>query len=149
MVWKRILERTTNTLPPVPPTARYAFPKLTSLEAERLVTRASTLPEQWNKDTVPCLRRWDIDAHRVVLEMSLLPGGHYLVAAMTDRSRTRYSVEVFTSDFKYSLGFPVARLDTPTRAFDLQAKYMTIHGQQGIVVAFVCRRYRRDRYEDR
>ncbi|KAI0801556.1 hypothetical protein C8Q74DRAFT_1242789 [Fomes fomentarius] len=151
VVWKRMLERTQHQyqLPPLPPTERYSFANLSSTEAERLFTRASTLKRHWDKDQLPCARRWDIDSHRIVLEIALLPGGQYLVAAMADRSRTRFSIEVFTSDFNYSLGFPVARLESGTKAFDLRAKYMTIHDEQGIVIGYVTRTYRRERYSDR
>ncbi len=149
VVWKRMLEHTQYQLPPLPPTKRYSFANLSSTEAERLFTRASTLKRYWDKAQVPCARRWDIDSHRIVLEIALLPGGQYLVAAMADRSRTRFSIEVFTSDFDYSLGFPLARLESSTKAFDLRAKYMTIHGEQGIVIGYVTRTYRRERYTER
>ena len=81
--------------------------------------------------------------------MALLPGGQYMVASVTDRSRTRFSIEVFTSDFGYSMGIPIARVDTRTKAYHLRVKYMAVDGVQGITIAYVRRDYRRERYADR
>ena len=133
-------------LPPVPPTARYSFANLTGLEAERLLTRPRSLAKCWDRPSQVALRRWNIDAHRTVLEMALLPGGQYMIASVTDRSRTRWSIEVYTSDFGYSTGFPIARVETHTKAFNLRAKYMAVNGEQGIAIAYVRRDYRRDKY---
>ena len=93
------------------------------------------------------MRRWEIDAQRKVLEMALLPGGQYLVASVKDRNPTRHSIEVFASDFHYSMGFPFARFNTPTKAFHLRVKYLTFHGQPGIAIAYIRRDYRRDKFK--
>ncbi|KAI1792042.1 hypothetical protein LXA43DRAFT_1009034, partial [Ganoderma leucocontextum] len=139
-----------HQLPPVPPTERYSLAYLSHIEIERLLTRSVSLPTQWDHDQPKCMRRWEIDAQpeRKVLEMALLPGGQYLVASVKDRNPTRHSIEVFASDFQYSVGFPFARFTTPTKAFHLRAKYLTIHGQPGIATAYIRRDYRRDKFKD-
>ncbi|PIL27995.1 hypothetical protein GSI_09846 [Ganoderma sinense ZZ0214-1] len=146
-VWKRILANTGHRLPPLPPTARYSLANLSRFEAERLYTRSVSLPTQWDQDQPRCVRRWEIDAQRKVLEMALLPGGQYLVASVRDRNPTRHSIEVFASDFQYSMGFPFARFTTPTKAFNLRAKYLTFQGQPGIVIAYIRRDYRREKFK--
>ena len=83
------------------------------------------------------------------MDMALLPGGQYIVASVTDRSKTRYSIEAFTSDFCYSMGCPIARVETRTRAFDLRVRYMAVRGEQGIVIAYVRREYRRESHAKR
>ncbi len=95
------------------------------------------------------LRRWEIDAGRTVLDMALLPGGQYLVASVADQSRTRFAIDLYTTDFAYRLGFPVARYDVPSRAFHLRAKYMTFRGRPGIAITYVRRDYRRPQFAER
>ncbi|KAI1792020.1 hypothetical protein LXA43DRAFT_944758 [Ganoderma leucocontextum] len=146
-VWKRILATAEHRLPPVPPTKRYSLTNIPRIEAERLLTRSVSLPTQWDHDQPKCMCRWEIDAQRKVLEMALLPGGQYLVASVKDRNPTRHSIEVFASDFQYSMGFPFARFTTPTKAFHLRAKYLTIHGQPGIAIAYIRRDYRRNKFK--
>ena len=72
-----------------------------------------------------------------------------MVASVTDRSKTRYSIEVFTSDFCYSMGCPIARVETRTKAYGLRVRYMAVEGLQGIAIAYVRRDYRRERYAKR
>ena len=149
VTWKRLIDRAEHPLPPLPPSERYSFANLSAIEAERLLARAVSLPKRWDKRDQIALRRWDIEAYRSVLEMALLPGGQYMVASVTDRSRTRFSIEVFSSDFGYSMGIPIARVDTRTKAYHLRVKYMAVDGVQGIAIAYVRRDYRRERYADR
>ncbi|GBE77179.1 hypothetical protein SCP_0100510 [Sparassis crispa] len=68
--------------------------------------------------------------------MVLLPGARYLVASVTDDAGLNYAVVVFSVD-RTSLGaVPLAKTLTLTKAYNLRAKYMTVHGESGIVVAF-------------
>ncbi|TBU41279.1 hypothetical protein BD309DRAFT_1020833 [Dichomitus squalens] len=147
-VWKRVLTHTERQLPPVPPTERYSLANISQIEAERLLTRSLSLPKRWNQHRPQHFRRWEIEAQRKVLEMALLPGGHYLVATVADRNPMRYCIEVYTSDFNYSMGFPIARLTTPSKAFHLRAKYLSIHGRPGIAIAYIRRNYRRESFKD-
>ncbi|GBE77151.1 predicted protein [Sparassis crispa] len=78
--------------------------------------------------------------------MAMLPGGHYIVASVTDNARSRYSLIIFVMDSTLAGAWVVARTDTFTKAYHLQAKYMTIGGERGIVVAYIRRNYRR--FED-
>ena len=95
------------------------------------------------------LRRWAIDACRIVLEMTLLPGGQYLVASVTDKSRTRFAIDLYTTDFAFRAGFPVARFEVPSKAFHLRAKYLTVRGRPGIAVAYVRRDFRKAHFRRR
>ncbi|KAI0352198.1 hypothetical protein OH77DRAFT_1592241 [Trametes cingulata] len=147
-VWKRRFERAKYRLPPLPPTERYSFAKLNAVEAERLLTRISSLARRWDEEAPRYCKRWNFNAWSQVTEMVLLPGGQYMVASVADRSWQRFSIQVFTADFQYAQAAPIARLDIETKAFDLRAKYMTIHGVPGIVIAWVRRRYGNPKYGD-
>ncbi|KAI0688578.1 hypothetical protein C8T65DRAFT_767875, partial [Cerioporus squamosus] len=149
IVWKRILMRAQHHLPPVPPSFKYSLSNLSAAEAERLLTRAVSLQDRWDSRVVRPLRRWEIDAGRTVLDLALLPGGQYLVASVTDASRTRFALDLYTTDFAHRLGFPVARYDVPSKAFHLCAKYMSFRGQPGIVVAYVRRDFRKPHFAQR
>ncbi|TFK84097.1 hypothetical protein K466DRAFT_527889, partial [Polyporus arcularius HHB13444] len=149
IVWKRILKRAQHYLPPVPPTPKYSLCNLSAAEAERLLTRAVSLHDRYDRRIVRPLRRWEIDAGRTVLDMALLPGGQYLVASVADQSKTRFAIDLYTTDFAYRLGFPVARYDVPSRAFHLRAKYMTFRGRPGIAITYVRRDYRRPQFAER
>ncbi|KAI0674018.1 hypothetical protein C8Q78DRAFT_1076962 [Trametes maxima] len=148
-VWKRRLERAKHRLPPVPPTARYSFANLSTVESERLLLRCASLAREWDVDVPRYQHRWKIEVYREILEMVLLPGGQYMVASVANEAWTRFAIEVFTADFKYAVGAPLAHLDVPTKAFELRAKYMTFRGTPGIVIAYVRRDYRRARDVER
>ncbi|KAI0658265.1 hypothetical protein C8Q70DRAFT_185030 [Cubamyces menziesii] len=149
-IWKRRLEREKHYLPPVPPTARYSLENISSVEAERLLTRVTSLAKVWNVHEPPSLHNWKFDAHHVeVFEMALLPGGQYIVASVKDLSQETFSIRVFTADFQYSMARPIATLEVPTKALELKAKYMTFRGSPGIMIVYICRDYRHTCYETR
>ncbi|KAI8980629.1 hypothetical protein BD414DRAFT_492810 [Trametes punicea] len=148
-VWKRRFERAKHFLPPVPPTARYSFEKLSAVEAERLLVRCSSLSKQWDTEEPRYLNEWQFDAYRRVIDMVLLPGGQYIVASVTDRAWKRFAVQIFTADFRYSMASPIAQMSVPTKAFELRAKYMTFRGKPGIVVTYIRRDYRHSCFRDR
>ncbi|OSD01113.1 hypothetical protein PYCCODRAFT_1369886 [Trametes coccinea BRFM310] len=148
-VWKRKLEREKHFLPPVPPTARYSLENLSPTEAERFLVRCASLARGWDAERPRYLHNWKFDAYRIVVDMVLLPGGQYIVASVTDQFWSRFSVRVFTSDFKYSMASPIAQMDVPTKAFELRAKYMTFRGKPGIVIAYIRRDYRHSAYKTR
>ncbi|OBZ79396.1 hypothetical protein A0H81_00015 [Grifola frondosa] len=98
IIWKRLLRCADVPLPPLPPTARHSYPKLTGLEAERLLTRALSVQKNWMQQEPKPFSIWSFNAHHVVLAMTLLPGGHHLVASVADRQRCHHSLVVFVMD---------------------------------------------------
>jgi hypothetical protein len=81
-----------------------------------------------------------LTAHYKVLEMKLLPGGKYLIASVKDAYSYRFFVIVYHLD--HPNGYQaLARAPTHGKAFDLQAKYNMVDGEQGILIAFVRRRF--------
>ncbi|TBU27946.1 hypothetical protein BD311DRAFT_759238 [Dichomitus squalens] len=140
-VWKRLLRRIDVPLPPAPLTPKRPLSKISGLEAERLVVRAYSLDMNWRRHHPRALREWSFDAQRRVLAMTLLPGGDYLVASVSNRAGDRYYLVVYAMN---APGAPQAltAVETTTKAYDLQAKYMTIKEQRSIVIAYLRRDYR-------
>ncbi|KAI1797164.1 hypothetical protein LXA43DRAFT_399066 [Ganoderma leucocontextum] len=140
-VWKRLLRRTCVPLPPAPLNPKRPLSKISGLEAERLVTRAYSLDQNWRQHNPKALREWSFDAQRRVVAMALLPGGDYLVASTANRAHDRYNLVVFSMN---TAGAPraIAAIDTTTKAYAIQAKYMTIKKQRTIVIAYLRRDYR-------
>ncbi|KAI0776336.1 hypothetical protein BD413DRAFT_469640 [Trametes elegans] len=145
VVWKRRLERAAHLLPPVPPTERYSIANISAEETERLIVRCSSLARRWAADEPDAQTRWHVDAGaRGLSDLVLLPGGQYMVGAVEELSgEPRYAIEVFTADFQYATGAPLARLPTHAKPIELRAKYMTFRGTPGIVIAYICRQIRR------
>lgn len=73
--------------------------------------------------------------------MTILPGGKYLVASVTDAGHKRYALMIFVLDHHGRPAVALAQVETKTRAYDLQAKYMSLRGDQGIMIAFVRREF--------
>ncbi|KAJ8523092.1 hypothetical protein ONZ45_g433 [Pleurotus djamor] len=133
IIWKRFLLRMSFPLPPLRPTYRFSLQKF-DFEAEQLVTRAISLDDNWRNHNTAVRNREDYATDRVILEMKLLPGGKYLVTSDTDERRFRYGMTIYSLEDPGGLR-PVARIDTGTRVFHIQAKYMKYEGQQALVVA--------------
>lgn len=146
VIWTRLLRRLNGLpIPPFPPTFRYSLQNLSALETERVVTRAVSLDKLWRINTrdfrLPH-EAWSFSAHHRVLHMTLLHGSQYLVASVCDRMHQRFYLMVFAMDHKYGGAVPLVKTPTEVKAFGLQAKYMTVQGTQGIVVAYLTRRFR-------
>ena len=140
-MWKRLLRRTDVPLPPVPFALKRPLSKISGIEAERLVVRAYSLDLNWRRHNPRALREWSFDAQRRVLAMTLLPGGDYLIASVSNRACDRFYLVVFAMN---APGAPQAltAVETTTKAYGLQAKYMTIKKQRSIVIAYLRRDYR-------
>lgn len=145
VIWKRLVLRTTLPLPPLPPTARHSLKNLSGLEAERLLTRAHSLDKIWRLNP-DLFDQWMFDAYDHVAHMVLLPGSQYMVASVSDVDRQDWALVVYVLDSKYNV-IPIAKTPTRTKAYNLQAKYLTINGVHGIGVSYVIRdwRHRKDR----
>lgn len=147
IVWKRLLYRTDLPLPPLPPTSRHNLRGLSSTEAERLLVRAYSLDKIWTQ-TPAALDEWSFESWYHVAEMKLLPGSQYLVASVSDASRTDWSVVLYVMDSRYGV-LPIAKKDTKTKAYNLQAKYMKVGGVVGVTVAYVRMAWRFKEHSER
>ncbi|CAL1694545.1 unnamed protein product [Somion occarium] len=141
-LWIRLLRTMTCPLHPLPANSRYSLNGLTPLELERLVTRSLSLENLWrdqNPDSFNLYIR-GFNLAREILNMTILPGGRYLVASI--RQFDRYSIMLLVMDHARGV-IPLA--DTgrlPSKAFRIQAKYVPVNGQHGILISYVCRDYK-------
>ncbi|KAL4248406.1 hypothetical protein ABKN59_006837 [Abortiporus biennis] len=143
IVWKRLLLKVDFPLPPLPPTSRYSYSSLTSIEAERILRKALSIEKNWRQDCPNYYDRWQFEAHHRVHGMFILPGGHYLVASVSDRACVQYFIMVFSMDHPSHRALPLCKMQTDTKAFGLHAKYLTIGGERSIVFSYVQRALRR------
>ncbi|KZT18699.1 hypothetical protein NEOLEDRAFT_1143063 [Neolentinus lepideus HHB14362 ss-1] len=142
-IWKRLFNHYPSPLPPVPPTIRYSLGKMSAKETETLLSRAMTFSKNWGSPEPTPYNIHSFDAYYNVLSMTILPGGHYLVASVCTAGRTRYYVTLFALDNPTPKGFayPLATMPVKTRAYDLHAKYMYINkfNSHAIVVSYTRR----------
>lgn len=146
VIWKRFLQHINVPLPPLRPTFKYTL-EATDHEVEQLVTRAISLEDNWRKQEPDITSSQIMLAHYKVLELKLLPGGKYLVASVKDSCSYRFFIVVFCLD--HPQGYQaLARAPTKSRAYNLQAKYMTYDSgsgpEQGIMIAYVRRTFKAD-----
>ncbi|KAH9949414.1 hypothetical protein B0H21DRAFT_133036 [Amylocystis lapponica] len=142
-IWKRLLRWAEVPLPPLPPTSRYSLGQLNGMEAERILLRAVSIEQNWAMRSPRCIHHWKFNAYHNVHSMVILPGGQYAVASVSDgKARTNYSIVIFVMDYSCYGAVPLAKTPTTTKAFHLQAKYMTIKGSRGIVISYVRRDYK-------
>ena len=106
------------------------------------MTRAYSLDSNWRTHNPKALREWSFDAQRRIIAMSLLPGGDYLIASTANSADDRHNLVVFSMN---TPGAPraITAVDTTTKAYAIQAKYMTINNQRTIVIAYLRREYRK------
>jgi hypothetical protein len=88
-----------------------------------------------------------VEAFHHVQSMVILPGGKYLVASVKEEQRDCYAIMIFTLDYRRAGALPLAKTPTATKAYNLQAKYMTYQGQKGIMTSYTLRdtKSRKDR----
>ena len=79
--------------------------------------------------------------------MVVLPGGVHLVASVREETHNTFSIMVFVLDYRNGGALPLAKTGTPMQAYNLQAKYMKLHGQNGIVIAYTTRDIRSKKYK--
>ncbi|KAI0641292.1 hypothetical protein C8Q79DRAFT_989779 [Trametes meyenii] len=143
-LWKRLLRTADIPLPPLPPTSRHTPKHMTGLEAERIMCRAYSLNRNWNSTRPRCLHEWFFPAYHRVLEMTLLPGGRYLVASVCDSHAQRYSLIVYAID-TFGRSRPIAKTETTTKAYSIRAKYVTLKGRKSVAIAYLRREYHHKR----
>jgi hypothetical protein len=106
-----------------------------------MVTRAITFHNNWRSVAPKVYDVQHFMQHHNVLSMVVLPGGKHLVASVADHTYAIYSLMVFVVDYRHGGLVPLAKTPTETKAFNLRAKYMTVRGIRGIVVAYVRREF--------
>lgn len=79
--------------------------------------------------------------------MVILPGGSYLVASVREETCNSFGLIVFVLDYRNGGALPLAKIDTPTQAYNLQAKYMKLHGENGIVIGYTIQDIRSKKYK--
>jgi hypothetical protein len=142
MVWKRILRTFHLPLPPLPPTIRYSFPSLSSLEAERLVIRALAAEANWRSTMPKTYKAWRFSAYADVMSMKIVPGGKYVVASVREGTN-RYALVLFMMEHRVKTAYPVAKMAIPSKAYKLEAKYMRYETEMGIMISYVRREPKR------
>ncbi|KAF8263377.1 hypothetical protein EI94DRAFT_1436201, partial [Lactarius quietus] len=138
MVWKRILRKFHLPLPPLPPTTRYSFPALSSLEAERLVTRALSAEANWRSTVPKAYKSWRFCVYAEVLSMKIVPGGKYIVVSVREGT-SRYSLMLLMMEHRVKTAYPVAKIATASKAYKIEAKYMRHQTEMGIMISYVRR----------
>lgn len=114
--------------------------KDTYYEAEQIVTRTVSLDDNWRANKPKVITRMLFETHYEVLDMSLLPGGKYMVASVKDRGSYRYYLMLYILDHP-SGPQAISRIQTFAKAFRLQTRYMKVGDEYGIVITFVRRRF--------
>ena len=79
--------------------------------------------------------------------MVILPGGAHLIASVREETCNSFALVVFVLDYRNGGALPLAKTETPTQAYNLQAKYMKLHGQNGIVIAYTVKDIRSKKYK--
>lgn len=74
-----------------------------------------------------------------VLELALLPGGHYLVAACAPHGRYFWRITLYALDQKVAGALPVAEVRTGTKAYNLRVMYAPWQGEMGIMICYTRR----------
>lgn len=128
-LWKTLLHCLNIHLPPL------NLPRRLDIEAEKLVVQALSLDDNWKSDDFKPQRISFLPTHYPIEEMTILPGGRYLIASIKDEYRT--FIELIDMDRDIPGAAPVARLRTDTKAYQLQAKYSKVDGKPVIIFAYV------------
>jgi hypothetical protein len=139
VIWKRLLFQTEAMLPPLPPTVRYSLNGLNGLEAERLLVRALSVDQNWRAPVPRTFRARSVEAWADVHHMCAVPGGQYFFTSECARGGGHWRIMLYYLDHCTGAAQPVGRLPTGEKAFNLQAKYMTVDGVAGIVLSYEVR----------
>jgi hypothetical protein len=119
---------------------------LNNLEAERLLIRAISLRKNFQQKRPEPFYNAAVEAFHHVQSMEILPGGKYLVASVRDETRNCYGVMIFALDYRIGGALALAKTSTPTKPYNLQAKYMIYEHLKGIVIAYTLRDTKRRKY---
>jgi hypothetical protein len=100
-----------------------------------------SIDDNWRSSAPKLYRVQQLRAHNQVQGMAILPGGKYLITSVDSGCR-RYAIMVFVLDRPGGEGMPLAKTPTKSKAYNLQAKYMTYNGTQGIMIAYLRRKFK-------
>lgn len=103
---------------------------------EQLVVKAICADDNWRRISPKLSSSRVVFAFNQVIEMKLLPGGQYMVASMQDTSRHRFFICIFCLDHPESNFPPLARLPLPSKAINLEARFLSYGGKQGIMIMY-------------
>ncbi|EPQ59988.1 hypothetical protein GLOTRDRAFT_123747 [Gloeophyllum trabeum ATCC 11539] len=142
VIWKRFLRRYHGPLPPLPPTSRHNFGNMRGIEAERILARAMSFDKNWCGLAPQAWYIEEIRAWFQIYTIAFLPGGHYAVASASNAARNKWYILLYGLDYGWKGCYPLTTVQTPSKAFEITAKYMYINYQHGIVVSYTWRQYR-------
>ncbi|RPD70942.1 hypothetical protein L226DRAFT_538549 [Lentinus tigrinus ALCF2SS1-7] len=140
-LWRALLRRTDIPIPILPPTSRNTIDCMSVSEMERILVRARSIMRNWQSPHPKVFREWNFDtADYHILDMTLLPGGSHLITSACDRGDQQCSLIVWDLDVKGAPKMVVA-IPTESKAYDIQAKYMSLNGVNSIVLVYLQRNY--------
>ncbi|KAJ3995485.1 hypothetical protein F5050DRAFT_1573460 [Lentinula boryana] len=138
IIWKRFLVRLPVPIPPLRPTLRWSL-DLTGFQIEQLVAKAITADDNWRRISPKFSSSTLEFAFYEILELKLLPGGQYMVASVKDTASRRFYICIFCLDHPDPDFPPLARHSVPTRAFNIEARFLTWADRPGIMVFYSMR----------
>ncbi|KAJ3723589.1 hypothetical protein DFJ43DRAFT_648646 [Lentinula guzmanii] len=138
IIWKRFLVRLPVPIPPLRPTLRWSL-DLTGFQIEQLVAKAMIADDNWRR--ISPVFSWSRPefAFYEVLELKLLPGGQYMVASVKDSASRRFYICIFCLDHPDPNFPPLARHSVPSRAFNIEARFLTWEDRPGIMIFYSMR----------
>lgn len=142
--WKRLLKTLPTKLQPQPTAGRFNLKHLSNLEIESLLVRSLSLERLWTKHSPNafCIFTRGFDLGMEIMNMTMVPGGRYLLASV--QMQKKYYVLVCGLDTMKGV-LTLAR--TPamdSKAFHVQAKYVTVGGKKGLLISYKRRVYRHE-----
>lgn len=139
VVWRRLLRRTELPLPPLRP--RYTLDKITGPEAEHFLRRAYDVEKIW-LDPPEQTDRWSFDPlGGFVAEMTMTAGGQYLLVSISNEEKHNWRIMVYVIRDKGKV-VPIAEIPTRTKAYSIKTKWVTMHGERGLMINYIRRDFR-------
>ena len=142
VVWRRLLRHTQLTLPPLRP--RYSLDKITGPQAEEFLRRAYELEKIW-EDPPEQTDRWSFDPRGgYVAEMTMVPGGQYVVASVSDEEKLRWALFVYSIHARDNV-LPLAKIPTETKAYNIKVRLVTATqagGERRLMITYLTRDFR-------
>ncbi|KAK0211312.1 hypothetical protein DFS33DRAFT_1298808 [Desarmillaria ectypa] len=143
VVWKRFMARMNVPAPPFRPTFAYSL-RETDFEIEQMVTRAISVDDNFRRRYPRVANRYRVPLYSQILELKLVLGGKYLVASIVNHVYRQFQIVIVNLEHPEEDGVrPVLYIPVHARASNLDAKYMTYHGQPGIMISYVCRSWKK------
>ncbi|KIP08863.1 hypothetical protein PHLGIDRAFT_34752 [Phlebiopsis gigantea 11061_1 CR5-6] len=138
VIWRRLLRRTTLPIPPLCP--RYKLESITGKDAEELLCRAYELDRIW-KAPPQQTDRWKFDSTEgYVAEMTMVAGGQFLLASVSNEHKEDWRIVIYAMHGREQV-YPVAHLQTATKAYDIKAKWLRIEGKRSLSITYTIRKF--------